>query len=152
MDGLAFTLPVTFVACNVQQVLIGIDIILTYNLCGIGNYLLGNAYLSGYLDSKATTRVANLQLEESLHTMAVVKHSSVYYARGIFGKVLQVLVVGGDNTIGTILDESLQDSFGNGSSDGWLRTASKLVDEQQAVWVTATHHILHIQEMAAVGT
>ena len=106
MDGLALTFPVTFVACDVEQILVGIHVVLTYDLCCIGNYFFWNTYLASYFNSKATTGVPYLKLEKSFHAVSVVKHGSVHYARGVFCKMLQILIMGGDDTIGPLLDKT----------------------------------------------
>ena len=45
----------------------------------------------------------------------------------VVGKMLQVLVVGGDDAEGLFLPELLQHSLGNGTAYGRLRAASELV-------------------------
>ena len=59
--------------------------------------------------------------------MAVVEHRTVYHARMSLGKLLQVLIVGGDHAEGLALPELLQHSLCDGTSDGGLRAAAELV-------------------------
>ena len=46
---LALVLPVSLVTYNILQVLVGIDIVTAYNLCGVLNDILGQTYLACYL-------------------------------------------------------------------------------------------------------
>ena len=48
--------------------------------------------------------------------MAVVEHGAIHYTFVVFGKMLQVLVVCGDDTERLFLVETLQYGFGNGTS------------------------------------
>ena len=62
--------------------------------------------------------------------MSVVEHSAVDDAWMVLGKVLEILIVGGDDAKSLLLPELFEHGLGNGSTDGRLRTAAKLVDEQ----------------------
>ena len=127
VDGLPLAFPVTFVACDVKQVFVGIDVFSAHKLRGIGYHLLGNAYLAGYLYGEAAARVAYLQLEECGHLLAVVEHGTVHHSLRVLGKVLEVLVVRRDDAKGTFLHEALQYGFRNGAADSWLRASAELI-------------------------
>ena len=127
MNGLPLALPIAFITRNVEQVLVGIDVLAPHEFRGVGNHILGNAYLAGNLDSKAAARVAYLQLEERRHLLPVVEHSAVHDAWCILGKMLEVLVVCRDDAEGSFLDKTLQYGFGNRAADSWLCSAAELV-------------------------
>ena len=97
-DGLAFSFPITLVAYNVLQIFIGIDVFTAYNFGCIGNDIFRKTDLPGYFYGKRTSGITYLELEECLHQVAVVQHSSVHYTFMVFGKMLQILVVCSDNT------------------------------------------------------
>ena len=78
MNRLALAFPVAFVACDVEQVLVGIDVLLSHELCCIGYYLFRNTNLACYFDGKATSGIAYLQLEKSSHLLSVVEHCAVH--------------------------------------------------------------------------
>ena len=59
--------------------------------------------------------------------MAVIEHRAVHHPRMILGKVLQVLIVGGNHAKGLLLPELLQHRLCNGTADGWFRAAAKLI-------------------------
>ena len=107
VDGLTLALPVALVANNVLQVFVTLDIFRTHNLRGVIDDLIGNSCLTGYLYGKRRAWLTYRQLEQRLHLMSVVEHRSVHHARMVFGKVLQVLVVGGDDSEGFFLPELL---------------------------------------------
>ena len=91
------------------------------------DHLLGDAGLAGNLDGERTAGLSDGQLEQCLHLMAVVEHRAVDHTRMPFGKLLQVLVVGGDDAERLPLPELLQHGFGDGAADGGLRAAAELV-------------------------
>ena len=59
--------------------------------------------------------------------------------------------MGGDDTVGTLVVEAAQYRLGNGASDEGLGTAAKLIDEDQAASIRLAHHVLHVQQVTAVG-
>src|SRR3712207_6191842 len=67
------------------------------------------------------------------------------------GKVLEVLVVGGDDCPCTPRAELLQYALGNGATYLWFGACTKLVDEDERACVGASHHVLHVQQMRGVG-
>ena len=127
MDGLPLAFPIAFVASDVEQILVGIDILTTHEFRSIGNHLLGNANLASNLDCETASRIAYLQLEKRCHLLPVVEHGAVHHSRRVLGKVLEVLVVRRDNCKGVFADETFQDSFRNGATNRWLRSAAKLI-------------------------
>ena len=105
-----------------------------------------------YRPKERRARLSYRELEQGLHLVAVVEHGTVDNTLMVFRKVLQVLIVGGNDAKRLLLPELLQHGLGNGSADGGFSTASELVDEQQSVAVGLLHHILHIQQVARIGT
>ena len=150
MNRLTLTLPVTLIAHNILQVFITLDIILAYNIAGILNHLFGDTGFTGYLDGEARTRLTNRQLEQGLHLMAVVQHSTIHHTLVIVGKMLQVLIVSGNHAKGTLLPELLQHGLGNSTTNCGLGTATKLINQQQRVFVSRFHHLLHVHQMTRV--
>ena len=150
-DVLALLLPVALVAHDVLQVLVALDIVVAYDVRGIGNDLLGKPYLAGNLHSKRATRLPNLELEEWLHLGAVVEHGAVDDALVVLGKLLEVMVVRGDDAKGASVVDALQHGLGDGASDERVCAAAELVYEHQALWAAVAQHVLHVQQMAAVG-
>ena len=65
--------------------------------------------------------------------------------------MLQILIVGGDDAKSFLLPELLQNGFGNGSANGRLRTSAKLVNQQQCIAISLSHHILHVEQVARIG-
>ena len=151
-DVLSLGLPVSLVAYDVLQILVALDIFTAHNLRCIGNHLFGQTNLAGYLYGKRTARIANLQLKESLHLMAVIEHGSVDDTLVVFCKVFQVLVMSSDDSESPSLVESFQDGFGHGTAYLWLCATSEFVDEQQASLVAVAQHVLHVQQVRRVGT
>ena len=84
--------------------------------------------------------------------MAVVKHGSVHYSFMIFGKMFQILVVGGDDSECSFLVETFQDGFGNSASNLRFRTSTELVNQDEAPFVATLHHDFHVGQVRRVGT
>ena len=59
--------------------------------------------------------------------MAVVEHGTIDHSFMVVGKVLQVLIVGGDDTKGLFLPELFQHGLGNGTANHGFCAASELV-------------------------
>ena len=72
-------------------------------------------------------RLTDGELEQGLHLVTVVEHGAVDHALVVVGKVLQVLIVGGDDAKGLLLPELLQYGLGNGAANHGLCAASKLI-------------------------
>ena len=151
MDGLSLAFPVTLVAHDVLQILVALDVLRTHNLRRIFNHFLGDACLAGNFDGKRRAGLSDGQLVEGLHLMAVVEHGPIDHAFMVVGKMLQVLIVGGDDTESVLLPELFQDGLGNGTADGRLRASSELVDQQQRLCVGLSHHLLHVHQVRRVG-
>ena len=120
------------------------DVFAAHNFRGIGYHLFGQSDFTGYLYGERASGISYLQLEECAHLVAVVEHGSIDYAFVVFGKVLQVLVMGGDDPECLFLVKPFQYRFGNGASDLRLRTSAELVYQDKALAVAIFHHILHI--------
>lgn len=84
--------------------------------------------------------------------MAVVEHGSVDHSLMTVGKMLQVLIVGGDDAVSLLLAELIEHSLGDGSANARLGTRAKLIYQDDGVAVGCLHHVLHIQEVRRVGT
>ena len=65
----------------------------------------------------------------------------------VFGKVLQILVMGRDDTKCLLLPELLQHGLGYGTANGWFSTATEFVNQQQCTFIRLTHHLLHIHQV-----
>ena len=66
--------------------------------------------------------------------------------------MLQVLIVCGNDSIGTLLAEAVEHSFGDSSADARFGACTKLIDEDDGVAIGSLHHILHVEQMRGVGT
>ena len=84
--------------------------------------------------------------------MTVVEHGSVDHALVAVGKMLQVLVVGGDYSVCLLYAELLEHCLGYGAADLRFRAGTELVNENQRAVVGALHHILHVRQMARIRT
>ena len=51
-DSLTFAFPITFVAYNILQVLVGIDVFTAYNFRSIGDYIFRQSDFTGNLYGK----------------------------------------------------------------------------------------------------
>ena len=151
MDALPLLFPVSLVAHDVLQILVRVDIVLAHNLAGILDHLFGDARLAGYLDGERTARIADGELEERLHLLAVIQHGTIHDALRFLCIVLQVLIVGGDDTEGVLLVEHLQHRLRHRTTNLRFRTPSKLVDEDEALPVAMLHHVLHVEQVRRVG-
>ena len=61
--------------------------------------------------------------------MAVIEHGAVNDPFRVFSEMLQVLVVSRDNAVAVIPVETVQQGFGNRTSDLGLRTTTELVNQ-----------------------
>ena len=151
MYALALLLPVAAVAHDVLEPFVGVDIVATDDVRGVGDDVLWDAYLARYLHGERRAGLAYLQLEEGLHEVAVVEHGAVDYSVGLFGEVLEVLVVSGDDAEGSAFHEALHHGLGHGASDLGLGAAAELIYEQQCGGVGGAHHLFHVEQVRAVG-
>jgi len=124
--------PVTLVAYNILQVFVALDVFTSHNFRCVCNDFFRQTDFTGNLYGKRTSRIANLQLEQRPHLVAVVQHGSVHHSFVIFGKMLQILVVSGNHAERTFQVEAFQYGFGNGTANLWLRTSSELIDKDEA--------------------
>ena len=131
VDGRAFLLPIALVAHDILQILVALYIIAAHDVAGPPNHLFGQSYLAGYLDGERAAGASNGQLEERPHLVAVVKHGTVGYTIVTVGKMLQVLVVGGDDRPGLMPAELIEYALGYGTSYLGLGAGAELVNEQQ---------------------
>lgn len=152
VDVLPFVFPIPLVSYDVLQVLVRVDVLFAHQFGSIGYYFLRNTYLAGDFHSERTARIADLQLEQGLHVLAVVEHGSVHYALMVLGEVFQVLVMCRDDAEGLFLVEPFQDGFGYGAADLRFRAASEFVDEQKTGTTASFHHVFHVEQMAGIGT
>ena len=84
--------------------------------------------------------------------MAIVQHGTVHHSFMVLSKVLQVLIVGGYHAKGFLLPKLFQHSLCYGAANGGLCAATKLVYQQQRVFVGLFHHLLHVHQMTRVCT
>ena len=64
-----------------------------------------------------------------MHQVAVIEHGAVNDPYRVFSEMLQVLVVSRDNAVSVIPVETVQQGFGNRTSDLGLRTTTELVNQ-----------------------
>ncbi len=86
-------------------------------------------------------------MEQRFHALAVIEHGAVDDAGRFVGKVLEVLVVRGDDAKHTFLVEFLKDSLCDGSANLRLGTAAKFVDEDERVAVAKGEKTLHVLQV-----
>ena len=151
MNVLALVLPIAFVAHNILQVLVTLDIFRTNDVSCITDYLFGQTNLAGNLYGETAAWSTNGKLEQSLHLVAVVEHRTVHHTFVVFCKVLQILIVGGYHTPCLFVHELCEYSFGNGSTNLWFCTRAELVDKQQGLVVGIANHVLHVQQVRRVS-
>ena len=65
--------------------------------------------------------------------------------------MLEVLIVRGYHTAGSRRVETLQQSFGYGSSYLRLGAAAELIDEQQALVIALLKHDFHVEQVGRIG-
>ena len=150
-DGLAFVFPIALVAHDVLQVFVRVDVVAPHDGGGIGYYILGQAYFAGDLYGKRASGITYLELEERLHQVSVVEHGAVDHSLVVLGKMLQVLIVGGDDAKRPLLVETAQHRLGYGSTDLRLGASSELVDQYQAPLVAVLHHDFHVGQVRGIG-
>ena len=151
VDVAALVFPIEFVAHNVLQIFVAHHIVLPHKVGGVANHLFGNTDVAGDFHGKRTTGISDLQHEKRLHLRAVVEHRTVDDGGAGFGKMLEVLVVGGDDAASPALHKFLQDGFGHRPTDLRFGAAAEFVDEQKAAGRAAAHHRLHVEEVGGVG-
>ena len=76
-DILSFILPVAFIARNVLQVFIVVDMLLAHNIRSTLDNRFGQTNLASNLHSKTTTCLTNRDLEERFELSAVVEHGTI---------------------------------------------------------------------------
>ena len=148
--SLTFRLPVAFVAHYVLQVFVALYVFAAHNLRSIVDYDLRQSYLSCYVYGEGTSGTSYLQLEQRTHLVAVVQHCTVHHTFVVFGKVLQVLVVGSYYGERLLVPELFQYALRYCATYLWLRSRSELVNKYQRILVGHTYHVLHVQQMTRV--
>ena len=144
MDSLALALPVAFVADDVLEVFIALDVIGTDDIGSVPDDLLGNARLSCYLNGERAARSSDGKPEERFHEMTVVEHGTVGDMVVAVGEVFKILIVSGYDGPRALLPQLLQHALGDGTANLWLGTGAELVDEDKGAVGGLLHHILHI--------
>ena len=151
MDVLALVFPIHLVAHNVLQIFVGHHIIFSHKVGGIAYHLFGDAYLASNLHGKGAAGIAHLEHEERLHLGAIVEHGAVAHrGRGV-GIVLEVLIMGGDDTERANLHETIENGFCQRTTDLGLGATAKLVDEHQAAARGVAHHLFHVEQVGRIG-
>ena len=87
------------------------------------------------------------QLEQRTQGTAVVEHGSVHYTFSLLGEVLEVGVVGSDNTCCVCLVQVQQYTLGYGSANQRLGTRAELVNQEQGCIVGILDKMLHVPQM-----
>ena len=149
---LALVLPVSLVADDVLQILVALDVFRAHYIRSLLDYLFRQSDLSRNFDGEGRAWSADGKLEEGLHLVAVVKHRAVYHALVTISKMLQVLIVGGDDAVSLLLAELVEHGLGDGSTDARFGTGTKLIYQYDGVAIGCLHHVLHVQKMGRVGT
>ena len=148
--SLTFRLPVAFVAHYVLQVFVALYVFAAHNLRSIVYYRLRQPYLSCYVYGEGTSGTSYLQLEQRTHLVAVVQHCTVHHTFVVFGKVLQVLVVGSYYGERLLVPELFQYALRYCATYLRLRSRTELVNKYQRILVGHTYHVLHVQQMTRV--
>ena len=123
--------PVFAVAHDVEQILVHVDVVAAHNLARLVDDLCRQTRLAGNLDGKRTAGIADGQLEEGLHELPIVEHGAIDNARSLVGKLLEVLVVRGNDAHDPLVVELLEDGLCDGGTDLGFGSAAKLVDEHE---------------------
>ena len=82
---------------------------------------------------------------------AVIEHGAVDDTFRLFGKMLEVGIVGSDDTEGLLLIEAGKDRFGDSAADEGFRAGTEFIDEQEGVTVRLANERLHIAQVGGVG-
>ncbi|OAV64228.1 hypothetical protein Barb6_03343 [Bacteroidales bacterium Barb6] len=151
-DVLPLAFPVAFVADDVLQVFVHVNVVAAHFGGGVGYHVLRQPDFAGYLDGKGAAGVTGGKFEKGLHEVAVVEHGTVYNALGFFGKVLEVLIVRGDDAEAALAVEAVKQGFGDGSANLRLRPAAELIDEEESRGVAVFYEKLHVRQVGTVRT
>ena len=151
VNVLSLAFPVAFVANDVLKVFVALYVVAAHDVARIVDHLFGQSDLARYLDGKRRTGLTNLELEECLHFVSVVEHGSVGDALVTVGIEFQVLVVGRDDAPCVSLAELVEHAFGDGTADLRFCAGSKFINQDERPLVCRFHHVLHVEQMAAVG-
>ena len=127
MNSLAFSLPIALITHNVLKILVALNVVTAHDFRSFSNDIFGQSYFPRNLNGKRTSRSSDGQLKEGTHLMAVVEHGTIGYSRMRIGEMLQVLIVGRDDSPRTFTAEFIQDTLCNGTSNLGFRTCSKLI-------------------------
>ena len=107
-DILPFAFPVPFIAYDILQVFVHIDIIRSAFAEASAITSSGRPILRAISTAKELPGISDRKLEQGLHQMAVVQHGTVYDTFRILGEMLQILVVGRDYPKAMIPVEAIQ--------------------------------------------
>ena len=83
--------------------------------------------------------------------MAVIEHGTIDHTLVAVGKMLQILIVCGDDAVGLAPAKLLEHRLGNSPADLRFRAGAKLIDKQQRTVVGTLHHVLHVEQMTRIG-
>ena len=148
----AFLFPVAPVAGNVAQLLFQIDVVAAGLSGSRIDYLRRQPYLAGYLHGERTSRLSHLQTEQRTDVLYIEHHRSVFHPFMAAGEILDIGVVGGDDTIGSRLHETFENRFGYRPAYHRLRTRTEFVDKDERPGTCPGQHMLHVEQMRRVGT
>ena len=144
---LPFVLPIAFVAHNVLQIFVALYVVGAYDVACLSYHLVGNARLAGYFYGERRPRLTDGELEQRPHLVAVVEHCAVGYAFMRVGKVLEVLIVGGDYAPCVLLYKLAQHGFCHCSAYLRLGACAEFVNQQQCGVACLPHHVLHVEQV-----
>ena len=150
-DVLTFVLPVTFVAGYVLQLFIVINMLCANQFGCLTDDILRQAYLPCYLDGKRRTGLPDGQLEQRPECTSVVEHSAVDDAFRLFGEMLEVRVVRGDDTRRLCLVQAKQHTLRYSTADERLCTCTELVNQEQGILVGILDEVLHVPQVRRIG-
>ena len=145
VDVATLVFPIHFVTNNVLEILVAHHIVFAHEVGGVANYIVGNADLAGDFDGEGATGVADLEHEERLHLGAIVEHGAVDHIATRLSKVLEILIVGGDDAAGVAVDKLTEDGFGECATNLRFGAATEFVDEEKAARGAVFHHRLHVE-------
>ena len=84
--------------------------------------------------------------------MAVVEHGAIDDPIRLLSEVLQVLVVGRDDTETPVSVEAVEERLGDRPADLGLGTATELVDQEDRALVAVLDEKFHVHQVGTVGT
>ncbi len=93
----AFVFPIPAVACDIEQILVEVDIIAANNFACVIDDVIGQTGLACDFYGERAAGLSDCEFELRPHLLAVVEHGAVDKSGRLFCKLLQIMVVGGND-------------------------------------------------------